>query len=382
MLANFFRARRLLENAPAVSAGQDDSAFEEDPALSPVAPSRYLSGRVLDIARASVQLAELGPQLALFAAELEGQAQTQAARAASIAQTMAALTQNLDQAVSALRASSEQVGETLAVVERIAMQTRILSVNASIEAARAGEQGRSFGVVVEEVQRLADRTGGSTHEIETCVREMQTRIAQVEAVAGLRAVEGSMATSCNVGAVQREVEGLNASAGDQLQSARVLHSMGVHVNALTESLLLSVGAFRFEAHQRAERILRELVPVLVDMMPERERVEAALEAWLQDNPSFELAYVTDASGIQIVDNVVRSGAGITRDSVGMSRDWSERPWFQESVRNNDVSSTDIYRSAANNDFCFTVAVALRDAAGTLLGVLGADVNFRRLIVSA
>jgi len=263
MLANFFRARRLLENAPAVSAGQDDSAFEEDPALSPVAPSRYLSGRVLDIARASVQLAELGPQLALFAAELEGQAQTQAARAASIAQTMAALTQNLDQAVSALRASSEQVGETLAVVERIAMQTRILSVNASIEAARAGEQGRSFGVVVEEVQRLADRTGGSTHEIETCVREMQTRIAQVEAVAGLRAVEGSMATSCNVGAVQREVEGLNASAGDQLQSARVLHSMGVHVNALTESLLLSVGAFRFEAHQRAERILRELVDALI-----------------------------------------------------------------------------------------------------------------------
>ncbi len=380
MLASLFRASRSMVKLPRTSAGSRDSQLEEESAVA----NQYVPERVLDIARASVQLAELGPQLALFAAELEAQAQTQAARAAAIAQTTAALTQNLDQAVSALRASSEQVGESLAVVERIALQTRILSINASIEAARAGEHGRSFGVVVEEVQRLADRTGGSTHEIEACVLEMQSRITQVAAVAGLTGADGGApaSASCNVAVVRREVEGLNAGAGDQLQSARVLHSMGDHVSALTESLLLSVGAFRFEAHQRAEGFLRELVPALVDAMPERDRVEVALEAWLQDNPSFELAYVTDADGIQIVDNVVRARTGIMRDPAGLGRDWSERPWFQESIRDNDVTSTDIYRSAANNDFCFTVAVALRDAEGALLGVLGADVNFRRLIVSA
>ncbi|MCU0936179.1 MAG: PDC sensor domain-containing protein [Gammaproteobacteria bacterium] len=41
--------------------------------------------------------------------------------------------------------------------------------------------------------------------------------------------------------------------------------------------------------------------------------------------------------------------------------------------------SDLYRSAATGTFCFTVSAALRRASGEVVGVLGADVSFERLV---
>jgi methyl-accepting chemotaxis protein len=155
--------------------------------------------------------------------------------------------------------------------------------------------------------------------------------------------------------------------------------MGNRVNELTESLLLGVGAFRFEAHARAESFVQEIVSALVRSMHSREELESVLEGWLQDNPCFELAYITNASGRQIVSNIGREGHAIVREQSGFGRDWSERSWFREGTTSRGAISTDIYRSAASGDFCFTVSAGLRDRSGGLLGVLGADVSFRRII---
>ena len=60
---------------------------------------------------------------------------------------------------------SQQIGGILAIIDELSEQTNILSINASIEAAGAGEMGRRFGVVAEEIRKLADRVGGSSREI-------------------------------------------------------------------------------------------------------------------------------------------------------------------------------------------------------------------------
>lgn len=75
--------------------------------------------------------------------------------------------------VERLGESSSQIGSIVAVIGDIAAQTNLLSLNATIEAARAGDHGRGFGVVAQEVQRLAERTAEATKQIETMIKTIQ-----------------------------------------------------------------------------------------------------------------------------------------------------------------------------------------------------------------
>lgn len=333
-----------------------------------------MSRRLAGIAQSAVKLAALGPRLATLAAELNVQAKAQAASAAATAETMAQLSLALERGVGELRGASDAVKESLATVARIAEQTKLLSINASIEAARSGEQGRAFAVVATEIQRLAQDTSGTTHAIEDRMLEMHRSVSRVEAVGGTGETEAR-----NLGSANREMQQLSASTARQLDSARGIDRCGQEVNTETEALLLLIGTFRFDAHRRAEQTVAALLPALRDLAADRERCESALVQWLSEHDYFELVYLTDARGRQFVDNIGWKEGRVERDAGGFSRDWSERPWFREAVERAEVGSTNIYRSAATGDFCFTVSGAVRDPGGRIQAVVGADVNFKRLL---
>jgi methyl-accepting chemotaxis protein len=71
---------------------------------------------------------------------------------------------------------SQQIGGILEIINELAEQTNILSINASVEAAGAGEAGRRFGVVADEIRKLADRVGGSTKEIRGLIDEVRAAV--------------------------------------------------------------------------------------------------------------------------------------------------------------------------------------------------------------
>ncbi|RCX16650.1 methyl-accepting chemotaxis sensory transducer [Anaerobacterium chartisolvens] len=74
----------------------------------------------------------------------------------------------------------EMAGKVSDIVEGvgdIAEQTNLLALNASIEAARAGENGRGFGVVAQEIRKLADDTKKSLEGMRTFVSNIQNASA-------------------------------------------------------------------------------------------------------------------------------------------------------------------------------------------------------------
>ncbi len=75
--------------------------------------------------------------------------------------------------IKRLGESSQQIGEIVGLIDDIAEQTNILSLNASIQAAMAGEAGRGFAVVADEVQRLAERSAEATKQIADLVSNIQ-----------------------------------------------------------------------------------------------------------------------------------------------------------------------------------------------------------------
>jgi len=167
------------------------SASEMGRAMEEIARvSEHLGSAGLRVSQSMQGLSEKATQVAHQTRE--GQRESQGAVADT--ELSAETGQGAMRSMEEIQRATDQIVQTVRVIQEIARQTNLLSLNAAIEAAKAGVHGKGFAVVAEEVRKLAERSRGAAKDVEGLI-ELTRNVVQggttsvqltIQSLAGIR----------------------------------------------------------------------------------------------------------------------------------------------------------------------------------------------------
>jgi twitching motility protein PilJ len=177
--------------------------------------------------------------------------------------------------IKRLGESSQEIGDIVSLINDIADQTNILSLNAAIQASMAGDAGRGFAVVADEVQRLAERSSAATKQIAALVKTIQSDTTEAvismeqttsEVVSGARRAQ-------DAGVALEEIENVSSSLAELIQNisnaARQQAVSAGHVSN-TMNVIQEITAQTVSATEQTATSIGKLAAMAVEM---RESVE-------------------------------------------------------------------------------------------------------------
>lgn len=134
------------------------------------------------------------------------------------AQGVSDATQEIGHSIQLLMNKIQDITTFVDTIENISSQTNLLALNAAIEAARAGDAGNGFGVVADEIRKLADQSHESTKEIKGLVESIGIETTSVQ-----EAMEKMKMTSSEAQQAVGEAE-------------QVLMKIGTHIDCISEKV--------------------------------------------------------------------------------------------------------------------------------------------------
>lgn len=225
------RLENTIQDVAEYASTLDRSATELDQASQELARRTESSAAALANSASSVDA---------FAQSSRAAADNSAAATKNIRQVLE-LTHHTDGLVEAtvkammeISAVSNEIAQSVSVINEISFKTNLLALNASVEAARAGEAGKGFAVVAAEVRALAQHCSTAAKGIEVLISRSSSHIE-----GGVRLVNevsaALVAMSGAIGDVAGLSERINAGAQDQAASARDISLTLAEIDRSTQS---------------------------------------------------------------------------------------------------------------------------------------------------
>ena len=210
-------------------------------------------------------------------ARLAGKARASAVETEAETRASDAIVRDAIDGMEEIRTLSRQIEKTLGVIDDIAFQTNLLSLNAGVEAARAGEAGRGFAIVAAEVRALAHKVADAAQQISDLVRTSSGRIDEGMVRVG-RTGEVLQSLGGRVRSIGVQVEEIAGSAQTQAAAATEMNLAMAEIDAATQQ-----NAAMFEETTAANLSLKEAASGMLELV-QRFRTTESVEAvsWQAD----------------------------------------------------------------------------------------------------
>ncbi|MFX4211968.1 methyl-accepting chemotaxis protein [Aliarcobacter butzleri] len=151
------------------------------------------------------------------------------------------------------------INEAISIIDQIAFQTNILSLNAAVEAATAGEAGKGFAVVAQEVRNLANKSSEAANEIKVLV-ESATLKANEGKVIAQEMQDGYKSLHSHITETLSIIEDVSIAAKEQMKGIEQVSHAIVTLNKITkenESETIQITSIAAEVSEMAYEVVED-----------------------------------------------------------------------------------------------------------------------------
>lgn len=144
-----------------------------------------------------------------------------------------ALAERTSNAMDDIVSATARINEAVKMIDDIAFQTNILSLNAAVEAATAGDAGKGFAVVAQEVRNLAARSAEATKEIQDIVEEAQKKAQEGKEIAR-STLQGFSEINQKITDTASLVQDVAAASEEQLDGIQQINDAVTQLDQMTQ----------------------------------------------------------------------------------------------------------------------------------------------------